>query len=218
MAALYSRKCLTNKQVGEHTPFSTKMAVKLESMFLFSREIRLKTALTVADGDASVRFADPTRPPDTIDKIISSILAPIGKLIKLTHSHEQKKRYKEMQTKTDDAIEKSIGERRHEMFVIASLMTHPAKQGRGYGTALVKAVTEQADAMGRATWLHSSNTKANTGFYRSLGFVTVAESVIGDDNPNWKGEPFVTAIMVREPLQQSAWNTSLLNTRAGEAA
>jgi len=86
MAALYSRKCLTNKQVGEHTPCSTKMAVKLESMFLFSREIRLKTALTVANFAFFDNSADPTRPPDNEQKKVGGqvVFAIVGILTEMS--------------------------------------------------------------------------------------------------------------------------------------
>ena len=45
------------------------------------------------------------------------------------------------------------------------------------------------------TYLISSNVKANTGFYNSVGFFTVKEVLLGDDNPAWKEPPVVFAIV-----------------------
>ncbi len=53
----------------------------------------------------------------------------------------------------------------------------------------------QADAEGRDSWLASSNVAANTGFYNSLGYNTIAMFVVGEDNPTWKGSPIVVAIV-----------------------
>ncbi len=53
----------------------------------------------------------------------------------------------------------------------------------------------QADQQGRATWLASSNVAVNTVFYNSLGFVTVKQFMLGDDNPTWEETPFPIAIV-----------------------
>lgn len=53
----------------------------------------------------------------------------------------------------------------------------------------------QADKQGRAIWLSNSNVKANTAFYNSLGFVTVHELSIGDENPTWDEPPVKVAIV-----------------------
>ncbi|PSR74968.1 hypothetical protein PHLCEN_2v9382 [Hermanssonia centrifuga] len=81
------------------------------------------------------------------------------------------------------------------MFEIVHLVTISAKRGRGYASALVRMVTDMADQQGRATWLASSNVAVNTDFYNSLGFVTVKQFMLGDDNPMWKEAPFPIAVV-----------------------
>lgn len=56
-------------------------------------------------------------------------------------------------------------------------------------------VKSQADRRCLPTYLISSNVKANTGFYNSLGFFTVKELLLGDDNPTWKEPPVVVAVV-----------------------
>lgn len=82
------------------------------------------------------------------------------------------------------------------MRVINSLATNPDFQRRGYGGALVDEVTRRADKERRSSYLISSNT-ANTEFYNSHGFFTLAETVVGDNNPSWKGAPIPMPLMVR---------------------
>lgn len=41
------------------------------------------------------------------------------------------------------AIEKTLGQRQNDMYDIDTIGTHPAKQGRGYGSALSKAVLDE---------------------------------------------------------------------------
>ncbi len=54
--------------------------------------------------------------------------------------------------------------------------------------------TFQADAHGLASWLMSSNVN-NTGFYNSLGFVTEADILMGDDDPDWHTKPVVIKLV-----------------------
>jgi hypothetical protein len=53
---------------------------------------------------------------------------------------------------------------------------------------------EQADITGQACWLNSSNIE-NKEFYESHGFQTVAEIVIGNDNPTWHHPPIIAEIV-----------------------
>jgi len=55
----------------------------------------------------------------------------------------------------------------------------------------------QADTRGQATWLSSSNI--NEKFYNSHGFVTVGETTLGDNNPNWGQDP-IAVKFVRKSL------------------
>lgn len=105
------------------------------------------------------------------------------------------------------------------MINLTNLATVPEKQGRGYGTALVRHVTAQvplhlirysiarfahkdslwqADVQQCSTWLTSSNV-VNTKFYESCGFLTVAEILLGDNNPMW-GKPPIVVPVVGVPL------------------
>lgn len=63
-------------------------------------------------------------------------------------------------------------------------------------TLILRSATHvsQANDQHRATWLLSSNV-LNDNFYHSLGFVTVAEMTLGEDNPTWNGPPIVLALV-----------------------
>jgi len=43
-------------------------------------------------------------------------------------------------------------------------------------------------------WLVSSNI-ANTAFYNSHGFQTIALILLGEDNPDWHAEPIVVSLV-----------------------
>lgn len=126
-------------------------------------------------------------------------------------------RSKEIWTKFEESLEQVLGDRRDEMAYIWGLATSPASQGRGYGTALVKTITdmvrdvneqsdsravllttfvhsEQTDELGRSTFLFSSNIN-NTSFYNSCGFKVVGEILIGQDNPTWVRKPVVVCLV-----------------------
>ena len=52
----------------------------------------------------------------------------------------------------------------------------------------------QADMLGEACWLGSSNI-ANEPFYNSHGFMAVGEAIIGDDDPDWHDAPVIVQIV-----------------------
>lgn len=81
-----------------------------------------------------------------------------------------------------------LGEAFRAMRSVNALATHPDFQQRGYGGALVDAITSLADAEQRSTYLFSSNP-VNTEFYNSHGFFTLATLLIGGDDPSWKKPP-----------------------------
>lgn len=103
-----------------------------------------------------------------------------------------------------EAIYNSVfGDKIKDMFEIQFLATIPAKQGRGYGTALVKTVNKmvrrllgsifssmlritQADERGRATYLLTIDAYR---FYETVGYKLVGEDWLGVDNPNWTSAP-----------------------------
>lgn len=94
------------------------------------------------------------------------------------------------------------------MRCVNALATHPDFQRRGYGGALVDAVTSLADAEGRSTYLFSSNP-INTEFYNSHGFFTLAELLVGEDEPTWKKPP-VPIALVSIPMICLPWNSVLI--------
>ena len=102
-------------------------------------------------------------------------------------------------------LDSNFGEKIDNMFEIQALATHPAKQGRGYGTALVKVVNDmvcrgrsclqapltmlslpQADTQARATYVVTTDAYR---FYETVGYELVGEDWLGVDNPAWTGAP-----------------------------
>lgn len=186
---------------AKNTPGKERLE-RLKWNLVISQWVRVRTGITVNGGRAvAVVLPAPvnTKPRRPFDRLLDRIhTVVIGVLDKVTRSKEQQKRLDEISSKLDAIVEATLGERVKEMFSVNALSTHPAYQRRGYGSALVNAITHQADIEGRATYLLSSNI-ANTGFYNSLGFITVAEAQIGSENPTWHKPPIPVPLMVREP-------------------
>ncbi|KAI0700775.1 hypothetical protein BC835DRAFT_367096 [Cytidiella melzeri] len=111
-------------------------------------------------------------------------------------SQEQQRRLNDWVQTSERIANETLGDSRKDMAYLALLATTPVKQGRGYASALVKMVVEEADAQGRMVWLMSSNI-VNTGFYNSHGFVTKVKITVGEDNPTWDRPPVVICLMVR---------------------
>lgn len=96
------------------------------------------------------------------------------------------------------------------MYEIQGLATAPAAQGRGYGKALVKTITDmvrpslqswvrdllnsllQADAEGRDVWVITSDARP---FYELQEFSVVRTAFIGANNPAWDRAPVVVSIV-----------------------
>jgi len=154
-----------------------------------------KTGWTFDDGDAFVCYSDPAKPKPWTFGILQYIAM---QLLFLVRGPEENKRQIEVQNKMDAAAREALGDQAKYMINLANLHTIPAKQGRGYGTTLVKLVTAEADRRSLSTCLCSINV-ANTGFYNSLGFLTAKHIFIGEDNPAWHEPPVVIDLMVREP-------------------
>ena len=68
----------------------------------------------------------------------------------------------------------------------------PVDQGRGYGSALLRAVTGRLDRDGQVAYLESTNA-SNVALYRRHGFEVIATIEIGDAPPVFP--------MMREPRQ-----------------
>jgi len=180
------------------TPDSTcsRLSRWLDSLVFFLQclgHVHARKMVVVNNGDAYLYFDLPGGKPTVVERIIGRSTSSIRK----ARTAEQEKRMGETMQKQDAAIKAAIGERMHSMFAAHDLATHPGKQGRGYGSALMAAANAKADALGLASWLSSSNI-ANTAFYESCGFVVVREFAIGDENPTWTKPPIIVRIMVRE--------------------
>ncbi|TFK43701.1 hypothetical protein BDQ12DRAFT_191612 [Crucibulum laeve] len=160
---------------------------------------RRKISLTIKAGSALI-IATPAKnqsgPPTPGDRVLDWIAGLMVKIWGRLGSAEQHKRQKEFQDKVKDAISKHLGDRVNDMLYLEIVATEPASQGRGYGGALVDAVTAVADSLLQESYLVSSNI-ANTEFYNSHGFKTARDILIGDQNPNWRKPPVVVKLMVR---------------------
>ncbi|EJD01582.1 uncharacterized protein FOMMEDRAFT_169673 [Fomitiporia mediterranea MF3/22] len=161
--------------------------------------VRRNWGLTVNEGRAVVcalpatESNKKTRRDKRIDgfyRLISRALSLIG------DSKLQRKRYNEVSRILDEFSANTLGSAVREMWSVNALATSPDFQRRGYGGALVDAITKMADAESRSTYLLSSNP-ANTEFYNSHGFFTIAEVFIGVDDPTWHRPPLPIALMVR---------------------
>ncbi|OBZ76512.1 hypothetical protein A0H81_03767 [Grifola frondosa] len=150
----------------------------------YGNAIRRHQALTVDRGEANCDFGPAKESPDVIDKIVDYIV----RCLRVFTTDEQRKRRQEFSMKVSALVRSALGDRVADMIEIHSLATSPAKQGRGYGSAL-------ADAEGRATWLITSDAYK---FYESVGFSVAAACTLGEDNPTWNKPPIVIRVMVRE--------------------
>ncbi|MFD1934378.1 MULTISPECIES: GNAT family N-acetyltransferase [Nonomuraea] len=75
---------------------------------------------------------------------------------------------------------------------LAQIGTDPAAQGRGAGSALLRARIERCDADGVAAYLESSK-ESNVPFYEKHGFQVTREILLPEDGPTvWA--------MLREPV------------------
>ncbi|PPQ65957.1 hypothetical protein CVT26_010719 [Gymnopilus dilepis] len=190
---------------NERSTFWTKTVDKISIACILTIFLRKKIALTVNSGAAfvigspGVTDRKSRRPIDRIiDKVIKGLAGVVNRKFV---SKEQRKRNAEFDEKYKEALTRALGPRVRDMFCVMILGTEPGCQGHGYGGALLDALNSLADITEKASWLHSSNIQ-NTGFYNLHGYETVAEIVLGDQNPAWKEAPVVTRIMVREPRRQ----------------
>ncbi|RPD62152.1 hypothetical protein L226DRAFT_535520 [Lentinus tigrinus ALCF2SS1-7] len=158
----------------------------------FVDNVRLGRAVTINHGDSVLSYREPG------DARAGPLLSWVLKLpfFDRVKSSELRKREIEVGTKLRAMIKSALGDRVSEMMELSGLATAPAKQGRGYATALVKYLNDMADARGRAVWVFTDDAK---WFYEELGYVLVAEDWAGVDNPKWNGDPVPLRVMLREP-------------------
>ncbi|CCL98798.1 uncharacterized protein FIBRA_00803 [Fibroporia radiculosa] len=154
-------------------------------------DVHREEALTIGNGDAFVTYLLKEDP-------FYGVVFPLLKKLDVFSSPEQHRRRTEWFEKRQVAFKEAFGENLDDMIYLMELATSPQKQGLGYGSKLIQAVTDLADATERRVWLTSSNV-ANTTFYEHAGFVTLAEFTVGDSNPTWTESPIRVQIMSREP-------------------
>ncbi|KAH9948423.1 hypothetical protein B0H21DRAFT_734162 [Amylocystis lapponica] len=179
--------------------WSRRQRVLNMHMSLFET-VRKRLAFTIDRGDAMVSCLPPGKQPP--EKGAAYILSAIMKFAERSLSalapKENKKRYNEFVGKYRAAMKEAFGGNDGELQMVnlSALCTHPSKQRRGYGTALVKFITDKADALACPTYLCSSNID-NTTFYEQCGFITVAKFTLGDTNPAWHAPPVLVLMMMR---------------------
>lgn len=153
---------------------------------------------TVDHGDAAVGYLPAKKTWSILDRMINSAIGGIfGVVYRFTLTSQQKTRGRELTRKLNRALEEALRGREDDMVCLRILYTTPARQGRGYASALVREVTKIADEQRRSTQLLSSNI-ANTEFYNSVGFVEKGRFTVGEDDPTWKEDPVTVSLMVRE--------------------
>ncbi|KAF9461714.1 hypothetical protein BDZ94DRAFT_1263159 [Collybia nuda] len=166
--------------------------------------IRTKVALTVQGGTSTLIATPPHRRPGGRENPLTRLAKRIAKAQnrvtrRVTHKDpEETRRMEEFNRLMDEAVSRTIGDSVKKMWYIDGLATDPNSQGQGFGGALLDSIATFADILSETTWLQSSNID-NTGFYNSHGYFTVAEIILGENNPTWHGKPVVVSVMVREP-------------------
>ncbi|KAI0634853.1 hypothetical protein C8Q77DRAFT_658859 [Trametes polyzona] len=168
-------------------PFA-KLRIWLVKFLTYANSIYQKRMLTVDGGAAGCIYATPK-----VNKPVWLVRALIP-IINFFRPYELVNRRKEFETKVKAQVEEAFGSRVGEMYEIQGLAADPAIQGRGYGSVLVKTVTNMGDADGRDVWVITSDARP---FYERQGFSVVRTVLIGADNPAWKGDPVKVSIMLR---------------------
>ncbi|KAK4497268.1 hypothetical protein PRZ48_011718 [Zasmidium cellare] len=70
------------------------------------------------------------------------------------------------------------------MFIVG-IAVHPSHQGKGVGKALIRKVTDRADAEGVCCWVHAS--EAGAPVFEKCGFKVIRRLELDLDEWNWKG-------------------------------
>ncbi|KAI0650644.1 hypothetical protein C8Q79DRAFT_998441 [Trametes meyenii] len=161
---------------------------KLRISSVFADNVYVNKIYCVNHGDAivSVGVSGSKR------GLLGSILTPV---LDSLDPKELSKRKTEFREKVEALLRSAFGDDIKNMLEIRGLATAPEKQGRGYGTALMRLVDEMSDVQGRA--VYAVTTDAHR-FYESIGYSTLREGFIGGDNPNWNGPPVGIRIVLDE--------------------
>ncbi|KAI0335570.1 hypothetical protein GY45DRAFT_1316924 [Cubamyces sp. BRFM 1775] len=171
---------------------------KAQYYLSYDDAIHKQRMLTVNKADALMRYSTPGDPKG-LTRWRTFLTALIDKL----DNRELAKRKKEVEGKIGAMVEDAFGEKVKDMYEVQALATAPEAQGRGYGSALVTAVTDMGDADGHDVWLITSDAY---GFYETLGFSVIRLDFVGADNPKWKGKPVGVRIMYRPAKTANAMN------------
>ncbi|KAI0700763.1 hypothetical protein BC835DRAFT_364085 [Cytidiella melzeri] len=115
--------------------------------------IRKGLVWTVGDSDAMVIYFPADLVEDDLDKIIKNALPLFTVAQANMLTEQQRQRQTAFAALFRQAVTEFLGDRVKDMFEVGGLATRPSKQGRGYGSALVKGVSDLADAARCATWL-----------------------------------------------------------------
>ncbi|KAH9950506.1 RmlC-like cupin domain-containing protein [Amylocystis lapponica] len=148
-----------------------KQRQRLAHSFIIANAVRRHAAWTVGGGDGIVEL--------------------LYRTLSAFNSKEQKAR-RRIWRQVQSGIRishRGRGQRDDQSDILAAA---PAKQGLGYGSALVMSVTAKADEEGRSVWL-LTNLYTWT-YYAQFGFTTVAQVSLGEKNPTYKGPPVVVCI------------------------
>jgi len=122
-----------------------KQREKLSIGLNLATHIRKKRAYTINGGDAIVLFnpAHNSEPaPSPLDRALDAITKRIAESLRIFDAPGQRKRKAEFVAKHEAALEKFLGDAINDMMSVSGLATAPSKQRRGYGSTLVRTVTD----------------------------------------------------------------------------
>ncbi|KAF9525049.1 hypothetical protein CPB83DRAFT_565978 [Crepidotus variabilis] len=138
--------------------------------------------------------------PSIVDRVRNGLVFGLEMVLNrdLFFLIESRKRNEEAHKKVQSATKFVFGDRVKQMFYISIFAANMDTDIHNHAGALVDAVTGLADLVDQGIWVKSTST-AQTAFFRSHGFTTIAEVVLGDQNTKWHENPVIIDIMVREP-------------------
>ncbi|EIM88054.1 uncharacterized protein STEHIDRAFT_138518 [Stereum hirsutum FP-91666 SS1] len=174
--------------------FSRNTRIRKELLYNIYRR-PVSVAWTVEDGAAWALGNHEFLPQEGLLYILNRLL---DQIIRRLYTPDQIERGNELTEKIARTLNSQLGDNIHHFYSLDGLCTAPEVQGRGYGSALVRAVVSQADKDNRHTWLFSSSV-TNVPFYQSHGFEAVSTFTVGEKNPQWDKDPIVVTMMIRPP-------------------
>ncbi|KAI0773654.1 hypothetical protein C8Q74DRAFT_1368229 [Fomes fomentarius] len=177
-------------RVDADHPWSLRVRLLVQNIVNLWDSVYRGKLYAIDNGDAIIGFAIPGR------KDAGPLLPWIKPLLAKFGTAEYWKRIGEFESAMKSIFDEAVGSQVDEMLEVQMLVTHPTKQGRGYGSALMETVNDVADAQGLSTFVVTSDPYR---FYEAVGYKLVGERWLGVDNPRWKGEPVPVRVLAREP-------------------